>query len=81
MKILNLLLVFLATFVVASAVFSLCGCETEPMRFDSTAKFQGNVQYFRDYKGNCFAVLGIRRTGSLEMTGIGLSLVPDENCK
>ena len=63
------------------AVLFLLGCETEPMSFDDPSKFASKVQYFKDAKGNCFAIIGIRRTGTAYMSGIGLTYVPKENCR
>lgn len=56
------------------------GCEIEPSKFDNINKFKEHTQYFLDHKGNCFAVIGTRKTGTLATTGIGLSLVPRNNC-
>ena len=56
-------------------------CESEGMRFGDPGKFRNKTQYFKDHKGNCFAVIGIRQTGCTTMNGIGLTLVPEENCK
>lgn len=68
-------------FLVMVVITMFLGCETEAIRFDDPKKFEYKVQYFKDKNGNCFAVLGIRKTGSIAMSGIGLSFVPSENCE
>lgn len=66
--------------VVLCFLFLFIGCETEPIQFENQHKFKDAVQYFMDKKGNCFAIIGIRRTGSAAMSGMGLTLVPHGNC-
>jgi hypothetical protein len=61
-------------------LFALFGCEVEQVSFDDVSKFKNKVQYFTDFRGNCFAMVGIRATGSVSMSGIGFTLVPLENC-
>lgn len=66
--------------VVFLLILCLVGCETEPMRFDNPGKFASKVQYFRDAKGNCFAIIGIRKAGYVVMSGVGFTLVDQKNC-
>ena len=63
------------------AILFLVGCEAEPMAIDDPGtKYAPKLQYFKDGKGNCFAIVGIRRTGSMSSGGIGLTYIPQKAC-
>lgn len=78
------LLIFVTSIVVGVVllgfVISMMGCEVEGSAFDNPHKLSSSIQYIKGPKGNCFAVVGARKTGSLSSTGIGMAWVPKDNC-
>jgi len=73
-----MLLVFALT-----SVFLSTGCSINASKLDEgyVKDFAENVRCAKGHQNKCWCFVASRKTGNVETTGIGMTLVPDDLCK